>query len=211
MLNSAPKTGKSKNSAKLIMLVEQTIYQEPFEFEGFSWAARAQPEWAAMLGVSVATLRRLISKPPFVREQTHNADGKRVTLLRLGESAQKTPRHLANIMAKIFRKKTGQEVGRHAFGCLVGCAEIWPNDHQIEIFKLTLNEWSTFMEGFRLAIDVGEIKPPSAKTYSKPVPYMKWQFPHIPTIRLGATVALELYQMQWQEKLSSKPKGYGSA
>lgn len=192
--------GLSPKAAKLMALVEQTIADDPFELDGRLWAARSQEEWASLIDASIATLRRIISKPPFVRDRTHNAEGHQITVLRIGRPGKKTPRHLANIMANIFEQKTKRRPSRRGYGCLIGCAEVWPEGHQIKIFKLAMKEWPIFMVGFRLALDTGQIVPPNPKAYAKPVQYLKLQHPHLPTLRLGVTVALELYQMHMQEK-----------
>lgn len=192
--------GLSPKAAKLAVLVEQTITETPFELDGRRWAARSQEEWASLIDASVATLRRIISKPPFVRDRTHNAEGHQITVLRLGKPGKKSPRHLANIMANIFEQKTKRRPTKRGYGCLVGCAGVWPEGHQVEIFRLVMKEWSTFMDRFRLALDTGAIEPPTPKEYAKPVPYLKLQHPHLPTLRLGASVAVELYQMRLQEK-----------
>ncbi len=193
--------GLHPKSGALATMIEKEIADHPVPLDGHLWASKPQEDWATLLGVSIATLRRIISEPPFVRERTWNDEQCVVTLLRTGEPGPKSPRHLANIMAKIFREQTKRSPSDHAFGCLVGCAEVWPDGHQLKIFKLVLKEWDVFMVAFRLALDTGLLTPPSPpKTYAKPVQYLKWQHPHLPTLRLGASVALEFYQMRQQEK-----------
>lgn len=184
---------------RLIALVEQTIMDTPREFEGHLWAERPQPEWAKLLGVSVATLRRIISKPPFVRERVHASDGYHIptTLIRVGAPDQKTPRHLANIMRNIYRKATGRVPSDAAWGMLKGCAEHWPEGHQVAIFKLVMNDWPTFIAWFWTAMDTGQIE-----LGNKKVKHMKLHHPHIPTIRLGWQVALNLYEAHLQAKAS---------
>lgn len=192
--------GLSPKAAMLAALVEQTIAADPFELDGFLWAARPQEEWAGLIDASVATVRRIISRPPFVRDRTHDEGGYQLTVLRIGKPGKKTPRHLANIMVKIFEEHTKHGIGKRGYGCLIGCAEAWPEGYQIEIFRLVLKQWPAFMDGFRLALDTGQIVPPNPKAYAKPVPYLKMQHPHLPTLRLGAAVAVELYQMHMQAK-----------
>lgn len=189
---------------KLIALVEQTIEEKPRKLGGFVWAERPQPEWAELLGVSIATFRRIIAEPPFVRDRTHARLGNRimVTLLRIGDGTpvKKSPRHIANVMQQLFRQKTGRNPGKHGYGCLIGLAEVWPDGHQITIFKLVLNNWLAFMAGFRLRLESGEIVPPVKKDYAKPVPYLKLNHPHLPTLRLGASVGVEMFEMHKQEQ-----------
>ena len=79
-------------SERLRQLVAPTIEGDPYDFEGFRWAARSQAEWCALLGFSPATLRRLIvPPPPFVCNCTH-VGGRKITLLREGEPEPETAR-----------------------------------------------------------------------------------------------------------------------
>lgn len=130
----------SRYTEKIIKLVEQGLQESPWPYDGAVWVAAPQDDWAAELGCSTRTFRSVVSKPPFDTARTV-INGKTVCLVRIGEPRPKTPRHLANIMAKMFRAKTGKVVSRHNFGCLVGCAELWPADCAIEIFKCVLANW----------------------------------------------------------------------
>lgn len=143
-------------AAKLGKLIADIIAAEPFEFEGYAWAAKDQPAWAAELGISVSTLQRMIKKPPFVRSRTHDADGKMIALLRVGKPGPKTPRHLANIMAKLFKKKFGKRPSDEAFGCLCGLAEVWPDGEQLDIFKTVLADWQGFLGVAKLVLEIAE-------------------------------------------------------
>lgn len=161
----------------------------PFEHEGFQWAARPQDWWTEQLGFSVSTLNRLIRKPPFVR-QTKQIDGKNTTLLREGKAGKKTPRHIANIMSRIWRKRYDRSVTRYEYGCMIGLAEEWPEGHQVEIFKLVISKegWPEFMAGVWIEI----AKLDGVKHFYK--------FPTLTVMRRFHTVALELYQMHSQQK-----------
>ena len=103
----------NQNVESLRLLVAAEIALNPFEHEGFQWAARPQEWWIEQLGFSVSTLNRLIRKPPFVR-QTKQIDGKNTTLLREGKPGQKTPRHIANMMSRNWRKRSGY-ASRHGW------------------------------------------------------------------------------------------------
>lgn len=187
---------ENENAAKLGKIVVDIIAAEPFKFEGFVWAAKHQPELASQLGMSVAALRRLITKPPFVRERTHDGDGKPITLLRVGMPGPKTPRHLANIMAQFFHKKFGTRPTDKAFGCLCGLAEIWPNGKQIDIFKTVLANWEGFMGVAKLELEIAEDQ--GLLTFKN----LKFDFLPIPLLRIDcvAAAAVEFHIAEMQSK-----------
>lgn len=83
-------------------LVAGEIAANPYLLYGFDWCAMPQPMMAAKLGFSVETLRRLISKPPFVRVY-REIDGKKRVLVREGVPPPITPKHIANTMSKVWR------------------------------------------------------------------------------------------------------------
>lgn len=170
-------------------LIADTIATAPFELDGFQWCALPQPVIASMLGMSVETLRRVISKPPFIRERTHK-DGKPVTLLREGVPAPMTHRHVANIMSRIWRKKYDRTVNKAEYGCMIGLAENWPDGHQVEIFKLAVKEWTEFMAGVHIQIEL--LGDEGVKRF--------YEFPTLTVMRRFHTVATELYSMQQQQK-----------
>lgn len=189
---------ENAKAAELGKLVAEIIAAEPFEFEGHEWAAKHQNEWAALLGsgFSVSTIRELISKPPFVRERTRAADGKQITLLRIGTPGPKSPRHLANIMAKLFKKKFGKRPSDTAFGCLCGLAELWPAGAQIEIFKAVLSDWQGFMGVAKSALETAEDQ--GVLTFTN----KKFNWLPITMLRIDcvAKAAVEFYVMAMQHK-----------
>jgi hypothetical protein len=176
--------------AKLAQLIEDRITDDPYEFEGFQWAAMAQPELAEMLGASVETLRRLISKPPFDRERTH-VDGRIVTLLRIGEARPMTTRHVANIMANIWRKKTERRPGKAEYGCLCGLAEVWPSGEQISILKTVLADWTGYMSCVKAEMMVAE-------DAGEAITFKFFKHPVISVMRRWPSVAVELHRMKLQ-------------
>jgi hypothetical protein len=178
---------------RLRELIAKTIEEDPYEFEGFEWAARPQDDWCARLDCSVATLRRLIAQPPIVRDRAR-VNGRIVTLLREGEPGPKTVRHLANTMSCIWRKRFGRSVGRKDYGCLVGLAESWPEGYAVEIFKAALDDWPMFMVGVKgvIALEGGNGK----ELYLK--------YPSITVMRRFPKVGIELYVMQLQEQLAKQ-------
>lgn len=38
---------------------------------------------------------------------------------------------------------------RREFGCMVGLTEVWPDGHQMDLFKMVLTRWPTFMAGVK--------------------------------------------------------------
>lgn len=180
-------------------LIADSIANQPHELDGFLWAAHPQDWYCAELDISKETLRRWISKPPFVR-QVKQIDGRNMTLLREGEPGPITHRHIANIMSNIFRKKFDKPVTRKGYGCLIGLAETWPQGEQVEIFKTVLADWQSFMSGVHCIImemqDAGE-----------DVVKRFYSFPSISVMRRFSDVALELHLMKVQAstKAASKP------
>jgi hypothetical protein len=69
---------------ELVSLVEKLIAEEPFEADGFKWAARPQSFYCEALGISGATLRRIVAKPPFTR-RVKLVKGIQTSLLMIGD------------------------------------------------------------------------------------------------------------------------------
>lgn len=75
------------------------------------------------------------------------------------------------------------------YGCMCGLAEVWPEGHQIEIFRSVLADWSAFMAGEKVAIwaaGEGEEK--------------FFEFAAMTVVRAFPEVAVELYVMERQEQ-----------
>lgn len=127
---------KSERHERLRKLILQTIDGSlsggmAFEFEGFVWAVRPEPEWAKLLGVKSAdTISDLIKIPPIQKDYTQ-VEGKKALLLRVGPPGVPTPRKIANFMRGAFRAKTGRYPKKEVFLLDVAqarCeAEIEPN------------------------------------------------------------------------------------
>ena len=134
-------------------LVAQLTTTEPYNHNGFVWAKRPQAWWVSTLGFSVETFRRLISKPPFVRECVLDPEtSKKVTLIREGVYGAKTKKHVQNILAKIWLSKTGRRINGAQYGQLGGLADEWGLEKAPEIFKLVLNDVPAFMAGAKIQI-----------------------------------------------------------
>lgn len=183
-------------------LVLAIIAEKPFTFESHEWAALSQESWSKVTGLSPATIRRIISKPPFVRERTHK-DGRVITLLRIGERGPDTSRRIANKMASLYRKRFGFRPGDSQFGCLVGLAEKWPQGKQVEIFKELLADWAGFLGVAKYALEVAEDTGAIEE-------FKNYKFNHLPIslVRIDcvAKAAVEFYIMQRQAKQSSSKK-----
>lgn len=186
-------TFDSPKAEELGKLVSEIIATEPFEFEGFNWAGgKTQPQWAKAIGVSERTLFTLINQPPFVTDCTHS-NGHKVTLLRLGKPGGKTDRHIANIMSAIFRKR-GFTHNPHAYGCLKGLAQVWPEGEQIAIFETVLDNWAMFMSWAKLKAET------DADLKGEPVKHRHYKKPAISFILKMHHVAVELYLDRLQAK-----------
>lgn len=158
-------------------------------FEGFAWAAMSQPAWCEMLKISDHTLRELAKCcPPIVSTKTVNENGKPIVLYRLGSEPHESPKHLANIMAKLFRQKYRvKRISPHAWGCLIGLVGVWPDGVQIDIFRTVLADVKAFMAAVK---GIDSDCPHSIR-------YYEWL--PIPLLRKYHAIALELYIATVQE------------
>ena len=185
------RTDKQKKHDAFVKLIIETIAakEEPttVEFEDFTWAAMKQEEWSKQLGFTTRTLRGLAKQPPIIRTKTTDASGTPVVLYRAGVEQHLSPRHLASIMAKIFRKKYGQRrTSRRNWGCLFWLAQLWPEGQQVAIFKHVIANWSEFMVGVKFV----ESSSRHAGKY--------YEFPVIALIRKHYKVAVDMYATMLQ-------------
>jgi hypothetical protein len=135
--------------AKVEDAVKQGVEEQPTLYNGQLWAAVVQEPLAAYCGISVSTLTRIISKPPFVRDRTH-VGGSMTLLLRLGTPGPKTVKDIADEMSKLFQQHTGHRPSPSDYGCLMGLAELWGHAAPA-IFKTILADWSGFMSCVKLS------------------------------------------------------------
>ncbi|MGE5548238.1 MAG: hypothetical protein ACM33T_15135 [Solirubrobacterales bacterium] len=163
-------------------LVAQMIADDGYQFDGLTWAVNPQEWWCARLDISPATLRRVIARPPFVRDCAM-VGGRKMMLLRVGEkgSARDIARHLRNI----WRKRTGKRETPKEFGCLVGLSTRWGEDAP-RLFSTTLKDWNFFMTGVKLQEDW---------TVNR-----HYKHPSIALIRRFPNVAEEIYLTRLQEE-----------
>ena len=168
---------KSERHKRLRKLILQTIDGTlsggmAFEFEGFVWAVRPEPEWAKLLGVKSAdTISDLIKIPPIQKDYTQ-VDGTKALLLRVGPPGVPTPRKIANFMRGAFRAKTGRYPKKEVFPLLKVLAEEWPDGLQVEIFKTALNDWVAFKAG--VAIEIEKMKAQGEKAFHRHHDYLRW-------------------------------------
>jgi|GEM_PF-4706993 len=191
---------KSERHKRLRNLILQTIDGSlsggmAFEFEGFVWAVRPEPEWAKLLDVkSVDTISDLIKIPPIQKDYTQ-VDSKKALLLRVGPPGVPTPRKIANFMRGAFRTKTGRYPKKEEFPLLKVLAEEWPDGLQVEIFKAVLSDWVAFKAG--VAIEIEKMKAQGEKAYHR-----HHDYPSVSVICKFRHVALELYIMGLQENVA---------
>lgn len=183
---------KEANLANFLRRINKIIKLDPYEFEGFAWAARSHKDWAAMLSVEVRTVGRLMKDPQIVSDCTL-VDGTKMVLVRIGEAGQPTERHIVNTMAKIFRMETGRRPSKRDIGCLYGLAQLLPDGSQVAIFKLAVSEWQAFMAGVKLEISVLNEQGEATKD-------RYYEFPSIPVIRRFHDVAADFYDIEMQAK-----------
>ncbi len=197
-------------AAILAKLVDARIKEQPFEFDGQTWAAAPQEWWAKQLGVSAVTVRRIIKMPPFIRNWAQ-VGGVVTALLRVGEKGPQTDLDRAKVMRRIWFKKLGENehttVGQQRWGCLCALAKMW-GEHAPSVFSTVLNNWPLFMSFVKHQPDWT-------------IPRF-FQFPSISVMRRFAPIGAELWLMQEHSKqggskdvsglealLSSMPKTAG--
>lgn len=91
--------------------------------------------------------------------------------------------------AKQLKRLLHHQQLNSAWGCFRNLAELWPEGHQVELFKLVLKDWSAFMAGVK--VEIWRRGTGTEKFFA---------YPSIPVIREFHAVALELYVMVKQEK-----------
>jgi hypothetical protein len=174
-------------------LIDKSIAEAPQKHDGYVWCAMAQPVMAKAIGISVKTLTRMTSKPPFVRQRAHKG-GKLVALIRIGEAGPPTKRQVQNHLANIWRKKTGRKIDPKGYGHLAGLVDYWGRERAPVLLRLVLDDWPLFMTG--VGIEVGKLGKAGYKRYLK--------YPSSSVILRFHAVAHEMWIMDQQEKLAKK-------
>ena len=187
------RSDKQKKHAAFVDLINEIVAAgqqgSSMDFEGFIWAAIKQAIWCETLGISDRTLRDLAKYPPIVQTKTKTTWGSPIVLYRVGPEPHKSHRHIANIMGSIFKKKLGlSSLDTTLWGCLNGLAQDWPEDDQIAIFEMVMNNWSGFM---------GIVKFVEPETPHKGKYY---EFPTITLIRKYWPLAVDMYATELQAK-----------
>lgn len=77
----------------------------------------------------------------------------------------------------------------HEYGCIHGLMEVWPDGHQLGIFKQVLSDWPAYMSGQKIEI----WKTDSDKE-------LFFEFASVDVLRKYPGPAIELYVMERQEK-----------
>lgn len=245
----------------LCAFVAERIATHPYQLDGYLWGRMpCQDDMAEMIGMSPATIRRLIAKPPFVR-RARKIEGKKTLLLRKGEPGPVTVNHIANTMSKLWRAviaatKAEWQQERHAvlarlglssatwaakkseivaalttmapgphrdvkrlkrldkllsrsdwttpreYGCMIGLAEVWPDGHQVSLFKMVVKRWPVFMVGVKFVefTNAGDDADPDKQVFK-----LHLEFPSLSVMRLHPEVALEMATTDAQELGKAAP------
>lgn len=180
---------------RFVRLIGEQINKHPFEIDGRLWAAKPQGWWAEQLGVSPATIRRVIGQPPFVRSCA-KVGGVVCLLLRIGvPPAEKSDREVANILSGIWRNKSGRPTTRSEYGCIRGLVEdCWPKGLAEELLKTVLADWPRFMAGAKLKMAEGKTK--------------FFAYPTLSVIRRFHGVALEMLAVEQQDEAAWSGKAH---
>lgn len=195
------RSDKLRRHEYLVQLIDDLIKcDDPatsVDFEGHKWAALYQKVWCEFLGCSSRTIRDLAKLPPIVSTRTLK-DSSPITLYRLGNEPHKSIRHIASSMSSYFRSKTGKaQISKRDYGCLCGLIEVWPDGHQLELFKTAVFDWSTFISGVHWCASDEDEEKYKGRFY---------KFPSIPVIRRYPLVAVEMHIMDIQKKGGEVPK-----
>ncbi len=178
-----PESSNADSSAqvRLETLVRQTIEEQGQLLEGKTWAIRPRQDWAEMAGVSAKTVTRVFQKAPFdtLRKRV---EGRQAALVRIGKPDPNQPSRLAATMAKIFldnivqndavnakQKAICEAAGREwkpkkdvtpkEYGCLIGLAQDFRQDWQLDIFKYAISA-----DGWKRTKDLSKYKTEDLET-----------------------------------------------
>ena len=195
---------------RLVQLVEKEAAENPFDFDGFKWAARPHAFYLAELGFSQSTLSGLVKNAPFVRrpkiigatvtvngEDVNIEGGTKVSLLRIGDPADKGPHEYALIMRGVWKNKTGWPLTEHHKKLLYGMAkdmvEHFPGISPVDVFVHALDNWQQTAGAIKIAMMTQRTKTPSFD------PQFHY-FPCIGSIRRFYKAAIHVYVMDLQSK-----------
>jgi hypothetical protein len=223
MMTSKTQPSAAKVTA-LATLVEKIIAEDPFQTkDGLKWAARPQSFYCAELGISPATLRRLISKPPFVRawkmvgggltviSGTKQVSGpKKMCVLRTGEAPSKDIADEAKrVMITLWNKTIGKRVtwdeGKLLWGMArdmmkmlaeLGLPADAGGELAIAVFKYALADWQAVAAATKIEAEAT----PGYKTRF-------YAFPSISNVRRFHKAAVYAYVAHLQETKAAPPAG----
>lgn len=147
-----PLTG---SQAQLRDLVVQIMADAPHIYDNKAWAAQPIACYAEALQVSERHVHRIIEAMP-LRKLTIRVNGKRTTLMRWGGVQQLAADDLARILRSLWIKAEKPEPTRNQYGLLLGLARDWPYPYAPDLFKTVIDNWSVFMGGVKLYIDMAK-------------------------------------------------------
>lgn len=141
--------------AQLRDLVVQIIENAPLIYDKKAWASCSIANYADALHISERHAHRVIAAIP-LRKLTIRIEGKKTTLLRWGGEQQLATDDLARIMRAIWVKSGKPEPTPQQYGLLLGLARDWPYPYAPDLFKTVIDNWSVFMGGVKLHIDMAK-------------------------------------------------------
>lgn len=170
------------NSKPLVSLIQDLIAKEPYELNGFKWAARPDVYYCEALVISVKTLGRR-KKDPLIQWKRKRIDGKIVTLLRIGEPDLMDPEPYALALRGVWRNKTGRTPANREQQCLWGfCKDVMALP-EVKAFTDKPGEFA--VAAFKHALDNWQLTAGCIKLAAETVPGYKprfWHYPNVPTI-----------------------------
>ncbi|WP_415920578.1 hypothetical protein [Tateyamaria sp. SN6-1] len=145
---------RAETFMNLCRLVAKELQIRPVSFDQQDWVGGLdQSQWAAALGVSVDTFKRVYTLSPLRHEVRQNAaTGRKELLLGVGQRFE-TPRTVAKRMQWTWRD-TGLKAEPWHFGYWVGLAKDWPHGHQSRLLRHAITNWEEFCAAMKLEIEI---------------------------------------------------------
>lgn len=173
-------------------LVLEVMTDDPVIYDGNAWAARPMAWYAEALQMTDRHVQRLTDAVR-LRKLTIRHNGKKTTLLRWGKEQRHASDDLARIMQVVWKKKGKAKPTPKEYGMLLGLARDWPYPYAPDLFKTVIDNWSVFMGGVKVYIDMAK---EGGDFYEKnPGKFHQryLRYPSIPVIRRFWRVAPETY------------------
>jgi hypothetical protein len=195
---SVVKKKLSTGENALLDLVRAEINAFPYEHFGQVWAARPMAWYAAKLGISERQVNRRVRSIPLVWRQG-KVNGVKLSLLRDGDPADKTPYDFAQMMSAEFRKRTKRQTSPKQFGSLLYFAKEF-EEYSVDVFCTILDDWGGFMAAVKVAITDGIAGFDPFCKDQKAFHYRYYEFPNIQVVRRFSYVAYHYYEQRLKEE-----------